>query len=88
MVGLRAGGRTESVRFRTAALAVSKPEMHKGQGVNVLRVDGSVQWLDAGAWWRLSNTPAEFFGTADPARLAELRKRVKLPPAYRKLLAP
>jgi len=70
--GLTAADRAECV------LAFCSPENHKGQGCNVLFVDGSVCWYDAEDFVALTSNPALFFGTTNAAELAEIQSRAKI----------
>jgi hypothetical protein len=63
-------------------LAFRRPQAGQPVGMLVLYVDGSVKHIDENAWRLKATTPTLFFGTTDPAKVAELQRRVTLPAPY------
>jgi len=59
-------------------LAFCPPENHKGEGANVLFIDGSVRWYSVEEFKRLTNNPSSFFGTQNSNSLHEISSRAKI----------
>jgi hypothetical protein len=59
-------------------LAFCPPEHHKGEGANVLLVDGTVRWCTADEFRKLTNEPSLFLGVQNGQNTAALRSRTKI----------
>jgi prepilin-type processing-associated H-X9-DG protein len=62
----------------SCVLAFCPPENHKGEGANVLFVDGSVRWYSVEGFKKLTNDPYIFFGVNDSNALEKLRSKTKI----------
>lgn len=58
--------------------AFCQVEGHHGEGLNVLYIDGSVQWATTSNFIAMTSTPSLFFGTTNETALTELQKRTKI----------
>ncbi len=69
-----------------AVLAFCPPKDHKGEGGNVLFIEGSVEWTRTEDFDALLSDPCRFFSTTDTGKVTELQHRVTIRPPYDSVL--